>query len=45
MAKLSINHNLHLFVAAMEVYKRVEDDEDMVEVIPKPYDAPLLGST
>jgi hypothetical protein len=29
----------------MEVYERVEDDQDVVEVVPKPYDAPLLGLT
>jgi hypothetical protein len=26
----------HPFVVAMEVYERVGDDQDMVEVIPKP---------
>jgi hypothetical protein len=32
-------------MVAMEVYKRVEDDQYVVEVISKPYDAPLLGLT
>jgi hypothetical protein len=35
----------NLFVAAMEVYKRVEDDQNMMEVVPNPrtcsYWAPL----
>jgi hypothetical protein len=30
-------------MVAMEVYERVEDFQDVVEVISKPYDAPLLG--
>jgi hypothetical protein len=29
----------------MKVYERVEDDQDVVEVVPKPSDAPLLGPT
>jgi hypothetical protein len=29
----------------MEVYERIEDDQDVVGVIPKPYDMALLGPT
>jgi hypothetical protein len=36
MAKLSTKQKPNLFVVAMEVYERVEDDQDVVEVIPKP---------
>jgi hypothetical protein len=36
MAKLSTKQNPHLFMVAMEVYERVEDDQDVVEIVPRP---------
>jgi hypothetical protein len=35
-AKLTSKQKPNLFVAAMEVYERVEDDLDLVGVIPQP---------